>query len=234
MQRLLVHRTIPLSSLTSGSLRTLAEQVKFAKRTRDPQESLRIAEERYDALLNYGNREMPTSDKIPVWNPGELVQAVSKPVDLRKILDSFLPKQNLQTEHWHKTPGYGGSGKVYHSVACPADYDPPYWEDIQQHIAGTEYRINTAGHRVVQAHVKLPLDVGGFEWTWCGLEGIKSGGFIPMIKEALTLIPYSETSILGWDVMHDGERPWVLEINTAPGLNEATASRIAEVMNDKS
>jgi len=84
------------------------------------------------------------------------------------------------------------------------------------------------GDAIVQASIKEPLNgVGNFNWKWVGLDGIRSNGIIPLIKSAIEDIPHWHRTIFGWDVIVD-DKPWVIEINTSPGVNDASAKRIVE------
>jgi hypothetical protein len=128
--------------------------------------------------------------------------------------------------HWHKTSGYGGNGKIFHEEGdggCRS-----YNGDRQTHIDGLEYRVVTVGDVIVQAFLKEHTGrVGIFNWSWVGLNGIRNKGIIPLIKAAIPNVPNWEFTIFGWDIMVS-DRPYVLEINTSPGVNNATASRIVK------
>jgi hypothetical protein len=181
-------------------------------------------------LINLGNLEHDLSIiKVPVWNRPESIRAISSPVALRHRLSDFIPEQTIRGPHWHKRGGFGGDGKVFHENSLGVCAVIP--GDTQKHIEGDEYRVITVGDTVVQSHRKDVLDgIGNFDWHWTGVDGIKSSGIIPHIKQAVQPIPHWETSIFGWDIIVNGKSVYTIEINTSPGVNEATAARIVKEM----
>ncbi|NIR92684.1 MAG: hypothetical protein GWO08_03150 [Gammaproteobacteria bacterium] len=144
---------------------------------------------------------------------------------MRKTIPDFLPPYDSVVPHWHKQAGFAGAGKTFHAEPCSGTLSG----DIQAHIEGTEYRINTVSDRIVQAHRKTPCD-GGFVWEWVGVQALKGTGILPTVKKALKQLPFYERSVLGWDVIHTPDRTHVLEVNTSPGVNAATAKRIVKVI----
>ena len=61
-----------------------------------------------------------------------------------------------------------------------------------------------------------------------GIDGIASNGIIPHIKSAITDIPNWEFTVFGWDIIVGRNKPYVIEINTSPGVNNASAQRIVQ------
>jgi hypothetical protein len=174
-------------------------------------------------------------DGIPVYNSPAVKSAVPTPGDLRRTMpESLPPRPDIGSPAWLKGPGEGGVGKTFHPSWALGNENLNHLEDAQVHIEGTEYRINTVADKVVQVHTKGNRDSNGnrnkFDYTWVGLDAIRTGGFIPLIKESVRSIPSWSNSVLAWDIIHDGERPYVIEINTSPGMNQATASRIYRSM----
>lgn len=187
----------------------------------------------YEAILNLGRIDLDFGVSVtPLFNAPETVRAVSSPGRLRGTLgDAFLPGESTAVPHWHKSVGFGGAGKRYCGGTCMVDN----MANIQEHIDGNEYRIVTVGDKVVQASRKdaVRKKANGrndFDYTWIGVDGIRQGGFIPLLKEAVERVPGGVRSVFGWDVIHDGERPWIIECNTSPGVNEATAGRIVRAV----
>ncbi len=223
----------------------LLRTVPLAKKTRDAwkEAGVRIVKRKNiasyfkegnpeDVIINLGWRKQPAYDNV--WNHADTVKAVSRPLDLRETLgNSLLPPYPEKGDgFWIKQPGMGGKGKVFVQPAPLLDVPSGLKGDVQKHIIGREYRVNTVSDRIVQAHVKHGDVINGFEWEWCGVKGIAETGIISRTKSALDLIPYSETAILGWDwIIEDGTgTPYLLEINTSAGVNAATAQRIVDVI----
>lgn len=233
--KILAVRSVPLSKEVRAAWN--AHLVSFIRRDRKNDKLKKIAETRYDALLNLGNTNYDFSAlSIPVWNTAESVRAVSRPTALRNTLGEggFLPPRDFSGPHWHKRGGFGGQGTIYHSKALGECVVPG--GDIQKHVKGREYRVITVGDAVVQASQKHKIvrskDDWEFSWEWIGVEGIRKGGFIPLVKEAVRAVPNYSQTVFGWDIIHNGKRPWIIECNTSPGVNEATAGRIVRAIEE--
>jgi hypothetical protein len=222
-------KSVPLWKETNVAWKTVPD-FWFIDRARDPDSVIRhINSRQYEAAINLGRTDIRT-DAIgcPVYNRVGTIRAISTPRALRKTIPDFIPASNLDMPHWHKARGFGGKGKRFCRFNCTGATTN---EDIQVHIEGMEYRIVTVGDVVVQAARKSerrPSNDGRntFTYTWIGVDGIRKDGFIPFLKEAITEIPDGDKSVLGWDVLHDGTRPWIIETNTSPGVNAFTAARI--------
>ena len=178
-------------------------------------------------LINAGNLHTDLSNiGVPVFNSHDSIRSVSTATALRRTLGDYLPSDSLTGPHWHKSRGFRGDGKVFHTTRSA--YCLSVGGDVQQHVDGVEFRVNTVGSVIVQAHKKLLTDtIGNFIWEWCGVDGIRANGIIPLIKEAANSIPNFEHTVFGWDIIVGSDGPRVIEINTSPGVNEPTARRIA-------
>lgn len=179
-------------------------------------------------FINLGIRRVIR--QVHVLNPLEVIESVSRPKDLRNTLGRFLPERPEEGEpYWLKGHGWGGENKTRldnFRHEHNREYEQPMAFDVQRHIEGTEYRVNTVGDTIIQAHTKE----GHENWEWCGLEGIRKNGIIPMVKEAVASVPYGDRSFIGWDIIHDGTRPYILEANTSPGIGMATAQRVVNYL----
>ncbi len=145
--------------------------------------------------------------------------------DERRQLQVMLKNKNARV----LIQGFGGEGKR----KCDTNNCSYSGGDIQRHISGDEYRVITVGDTVVQASLKHKTEQFGipvFDYEWIGVEGVRKNGIIPHIKEVVKRIPGGEQSVLGFDIIHDGSRPWTIEINTSPGVNEYTARRIVNAL----
>ena len=226
MSNILTIRSVALSKTTQASWKA-SGAIVFRRRNRETVWDQRFhSTTTYQAVLNLGNTDMSFEGiPVPVFNPPELVFGISSPVALRRQIPELLPQATIMGPHWHKRSGMKGQGKQFHPGTegqCPV-----MGGDTQAHIEGTEYRIITVNNTIVQAtrkHGTAP----NFEFEWVGVEGISKGGFIPLLKEATETIAHFGNSVIGWDVIHNGNRPFIIEANTSPGVNDATAQRIVD------
>lgn len=215
-------RTVPLHRSTRNAWRQAGATIIRRKGWQDTVASL----ESDDVLINLGWRKLPETEAL-IFNHPDSVRAVSRPADLRDLLGDFLPPPPQEgDEYWIKNPGWAGNGKI--KVEGPLPFNVPANTDVQKHISGVEYRVNSVGNKIVQAHVKEPDEEGWFDYKWIGVKNTNGLGIIPRIKEAVKRIPYGDSSILGWDWMIENgtDQPYLLEINTSAGVNEPTANRI--------
>jgi hypothetical protein len=235
---LLVVKSIPLSRDTVRAWKS-TNQVTFLRRSRNGEIPHTIAR-RYDAILNLGNVQLTVGGSgHRIYNSPNSIRAVSTAPALRRTLGDtdlgVIPPYEFDGPHWHKHSGFGGEGKTFHEDVIPT-LCHRMRGDVQQHVEGMEYRIISVGERIVQAsrkddsYVDTRTGRRRFNYTWVGVEGIRRGGFIPTIKAATHAIPNGERTIIGWDVIYDGEKPWIIEANTSPGVNEATAARISSAI----
>lgn len=191
-----------------------------------------------DVIINYGRRDyLVNKFKGVIYNRPDLVSAVYSPGGLRKLIPDFLPPQPIDVGSvWIKGPGSHGYNKQFWNIFDPnADFEglpisaSPDW-DIQKHIDGPEYRVITVGKKVVQASKKEKggTHASGFSFTWVGVGSVKGMGIIPLLHKAVGAIPGGDRSILGWDIIVGDDKPYIIETNTSPGVNEATALRIVK------
>lgn len=224
-------KSIPLERSTNISWKTVPG-FYFAHRKRSSRSLERhVASRHYQAIINLGRVDCDFSDAIgTVFNKPTTIVAISTPKALRKTLRQFIPEHNDTVPHWHKSGGYGGHGKTFCPGLCDLGARTPVG-DIQRHIDGTEYRIVTVGSSVVQASLKgrrrtKPNGRNDFEYTWTGLKGVQKNGIIPLLKKAIGEIPGGNLSVFGWDIIVSKDGPLIIEGNTSPGVNSATAARI--------
>lgn len=228
MKNFLVIKCIPLSETTRSAWREAGCTILPRKYGTNIPEN--YANE-HNVIINLGNGELrvPNPEDHIIFNHPDTVWKTYSALVLRETLgNDFVPPYTIKGPHWHKNPGHKGKGKIFHEDIrgeCAI-----LSGDSQQHINGIEYRIITVGDSIVQAFVKESnaSDPFDFYYSWVGVNGVKSDGFIPLIKSALEQIPDYNHSIFGVDVIHDGNRPWIIEINTSPGVNGFTANRIVK------
>lgn len=222
---MLIVRSIPLSQETQDAWRS--QGAVFLRRDRRGRVPADLAEQQ-DLILNLGNTFL--SCERPYFNDVNTIIAISHPNNLRRTFaeTDILPERVTQGPHWHKSGGFRGQGKMFCEEFVGECAVIP--GDVQRHVAGTEFRVITVGDVVVQAHRKIPAGgIGEFTWEWVGVRGVRNNGIIPLVKRAAESIPFVERSVLGWDMIV-GDRPFVIEINTSPGVNSATAERIVRAM----
>ncbi len=227
-------KSIPLERSTNVSWKTVPG-FHFAHRKRSSRSLERhVASVRYQAIINLGRVDCDFSGALgTVFNTPDTIRSISTPNALRKTLGDFLPGDGMDGHaHWHKTGGFGGAGKVFHEDGDDGclHWDKKGWAR-QTHVEGTEYRIVTVGQSVVQASLKGRRRTkhngrNDFEYTWIGVQGVKKNGIIPLLKEAIGEVPGASLSVFGWDVLVGEAGPLIIECNTSPGVNDATAARI--------
>ncbi len=223
----LAFRSVPLSESVRGAWRSAG--VRFRPRNANAT-WLDKFNDRYEMVLNLGSLGERWEDvPVPVWNHSDVILQVSHPNKFAELYSRDLaPPATNEGSHWHKGGGFGGANKKYCPETCDLTDPMP-----QKHIAGSEYRILSVGNKVVQASRKHKTEVPFlFNYEWIGVNAIKSDGFIPLIKNAVERIKGFDRAVIGWDVIHDGSRPFLLEANTSPGVNEATAGRIIAAMKE--
>jgi hypothetical protein len=221
-------RSIPLSQETRTAWSSA--NVKFAKRNYSEKQLNALALKLdVEAVVNLGNLNYDFTElTMPVFNMPISVRHVSHPAALRRNMNAFIPPMSLNGPHWHKSGGFGGRGKEFHEKACDS-----VWGIVQKHVDGVEFRVITVGEFIVQAHRKEVLPgVGNFVWHWTGVEGVGKNGIIPHVKEAISFVPNHVRTVFGWDIIVDKDRPYTIEINTSPGVNELTAARIVRAIRD--
>lgn len=222
---ILIVRSIPLSRETQDAWRS--QGARFLRRSRDPN-AYRQYTGYFDHVLNLGNSSL-TVDHARLWNKPTTVQTLTSPRKSREQLHDLLPPVPRNSSHpaWHKRAGRGGSGKIFYPEGTPR---PTFCSchncDWQEHIEGTEYRVNTVGSRVVQVHERTGQN-GARTYTWRGLTGTPRS-VKRLARTAASRFPHS---VLGWDIILDREgRAYVLEGNTSSGINLSTAERIVKAM----
>lgn len=230
--RILLIRSIPLSREVRNAWK--ANGGVFLRRVRNGQVS-KVVADKYDRLINLGNTNLSVDGSLLIYNDIHTVRAISLPLALRRTLKDtdLIPSSNIDNSHWHKLGGFGGQGNAFCAPGTGNSRCRGMSGDIQRHIEGDEYRVITVGDTVVQASLKHRTERFGipvFDYEWIGVEGVRKNGIIPHIKEVVERIPGGEQSILGFDIIHDGTRPWTIEINTSPGVNEHTARRIVNAL----
>lgn len=230
-------KSIPLMKETNQAWKTVPGMF-FAAREREAESIVdHIRSRNYEAVINLGRTDLRLEGvQTPIYNPPELVKAVSTPMALRRTLAvgdeevrNLLPRNDRTVAHWHKgTGGFGGIGKRY----CPGPCGDQGGE-VQAHVRGPEFRVVSVGEAVVQASLKGERRTkengrNDFEYEWVGVQGIRQDGIIPLVKEAVARIPNGDRALIGWDIIVSDDGPVILEANTSPGVNEATAARIVD------
>jgi hypothetical protein len=224
-------KSVPLMRSTNVAWKTVPDFYFLARERSARSARAHVNTRSYDAIINLGRLDVELGESIsPVFNDLDTIRAVSTPAALRRTMGDFLPPQT--PANWIKGPGFGGTGTEFEPGWGFREYEPlGPGEDTQAHIEGTEYRVITVGESVVQASRKGERTVGAngrnqFAYEWVGIQGIRKSGIIPLLKEAIKLVPGGERSVLGWDIILAADKPYVIECNTSPGVNDATAARI--------
>jgi hypothetical protein len=197
--------------------------------------------ENFDVILNLGKpTALPGNDTI-VYNGGNTCYYLNNLVKAKNIFGDLMPGMPLDGEPaWLKAAGYGGEGKTF--VEKWVGPVPALGCVVQSHVEGTEYRVVTVGDKVVQVTKKVPVEngvVGDFVWEWIGVTAAaKIIGLIPAAKESVKRLSDalgSDRIVVGWDIIRSNSSPtcYLIEGNSAPGTNSATAKRIVDAIRVK-
>ena len=120
--------------------------------------------------------------------------------------------------------GQGGQGKTRMQTAEAITKGIPAAWDMQMHVDGQEYRVITVDDKVVQVSERYG-DNSDRRYSWLGVKRAP----VPVkeiAREATRRL--DGRNIIGWDIIM-GEAvnsTYILEGNSCPGVNEATARRI--------
>lgn len=231
----LINRSIPLSKESRDAWRN-ANAIVLSRRPlkRDSQLSAIPQEER--VVVNLGIAD-DISGNVR-FNSRRSVRSVLTPAAIRRTLPELVPPWPYDgQDFWFKGPGQHGDNKLFVDKEQDFKQPPEAWPlgwDAQVHVAGTEYRVITVGPVVVQAHRKTRDDSKrGFLWEWVGVQGIRKGGIIPLVKKAVEAVPDGDFTVIGWDLIVGEDRPYIIEANSSPGVNDATAERIVSAISNR-
>ncbi len=235
----LLVRSIPMSRETSEAYRSAG--AIYPRRDRDIESintmilSARVDGVPFRFILNYGNSNRDFNGYAATypntvypnkffWNQGRDIRSLVAPSRSRELLGEFMPgiPTSFPATVWLKPPGRGGRGKYIEEIMSVPKV-PIMW-DIQEHIEGQEYRIITVGNRVVQSS-KRHGENGDRSYEWVGTAGT------PTIAKDLARAASKKldgSNVVGWDIIHDESEDtiYLLEGNSAPGVNGFTANRI--------
>lgn len=228
-----VNRSIPLSQesrdgwIRAGAIVLSRNNVRRSRQLAG--QPANQAEPTSMVLLNLGLADDVPWDGI-VYNVGDSVRSVLAPAAIRRTMPDLIPPRTPIEPCWGKMPGQHGEGKHFYPNGMSTDDEDSFSRqgcDIQKHIEGTEFRVITVGNLVVQASRKNAPVNGVRDWTWVGVGGIKQNGIIPLLKRAVELVPNGTRTVFGWDVIV-ADRPYIIEANSSPGVNDSTARRIIQ------
>jgi hypothetical protein len=227
MKRPMLIRSIGLSERTM--LAWKQHNAYFPKRERSFMSMLTLHRDsdpsKESPIINLGNTgfNVDTGEWSDItFNLGSNIQPLVRPGDARRLLDGLLPpRPSLESTepYWVKAPGMGGRGKRL-SVGVPVRI-PEAW-DLQVHIDGQEYRVYTVDDKVVQVFARYGEN-GDRTYEWVGVKAAPQA-IKDLAREGARRL--SGRNIVGWDLILDDDRPYILEGNTSPGVNERTVDRI--------
>lgn len=230
MGRALLVRSIPLSSTTSNAWRNAGAQ--FSRRDRNTESVMSIAYDR--PVINLGASWF-APEGGDVWNHARDIAPLLTPKATRNRIGDLLPSNEWlgAGNYWVKGQGRGGRNKTvevvrdhhaYTMLKSRADWNDA---DIQRHVDGQEYRVVTVGTKVVQGMKRYGSNADR-TYEWVGANGtplvLRS-----LVKEAVGRLP-SEKVIVAWDTIISGDDAYILEGNSSPGVNDATANRILDAV----
>ena len=237
---------IPLSTATRSAWRGASDDIKIIRMRDDDQGYEDILDAlQVTSILNYGSRRSMFNEDalgMPVINPAEVVRITSDRAKFAAAMgdlaptdrpEGMLPDESYR-KVWLKGPGRGGHNKIQLEVDGVIVEVPEGWT-VQRHVEGEEWRINTANGLVVQSHRQVgdPDDPFIRDYMWVGvthtplhIRELAKAGVMALIEAAGTHSP----TVLAWDIIANEDEAWILEANTAPGMNNATASRTLGVL----
>jgi hypothetical protein len=166
------------------------------------------------------------------WNRASVVRPLLNPKDSRVTFNSLMPTSLWVDEgyYWLKGQGRGGANKEkvyvedfnsYNNLLSRANWIDG---DVQQDIVGQEYRVITVGHKVVQVSERHGVN-GQRNYVWVGVSNAPA--HVKETARSAARKLSSEQTIIGWDIMSDNlGGSFILEGNSCPGVNAATADRI--------
>ena len=237
---------IPLSTATRSAWRGASDDIKIIRMRDDDQGYEDILDAlQVTTILNYGSRRSMFNEGelgMPVINPAEVVRITSDRAKFEAAMGELAPTDRpdgmldgeFYRKVWLKGPGRGGHNKLQLELEGQILEVPDGWT-VQRHVEGEEWRINTANNLVVQSHRQVgdPDDPFARDYMWVGVthtplhirELAKAG-----VKALTEAAGTSSPTVLAWDIIANEDEAWILEANTAPGMNNATASRTLGVL----
>lgn len=242
MDRIIVTRGIGLTGETMQAWRDGATQhdveLRFMRNSSQDDLKARLTKyvDGYDAVLNLGRLGLDDSHgMVPMFNDTATVSMLHSPGSVRRSpLSGMLPPQPVvdgdgnMRDVWLKEKGFHDRGKTHRDAVNVATLshllrDPD--SDIQQHVDGQEYRVLSVGDRIVQASTSG----GERNYQWVGVKGLPRV-LLLAVRYAASLLP-SLWTVVGWDFIVTSESEvFLLEGNTCPGVNAATAGRIVQAI----
>ncbi len=230
MTRAIMVRSIPLHIDTRNAWKYAG--ATFARRDRTTPEIVMLARGR--PIINLGSSGF---EHQGAWNSAPTVSNLLSPKQSREVWGGMMPPDSAgYGTYWIKGAGRGGANKEKVWVNNQNDMTDlrrrADWidGDIQLHIDGTEYRVITVKDQVVQVSQRLGEN-GDRNYRWLGTRGAPRG-LVPAAKWAAA--KFTERTIIGWDLIKsdDTGEVFILEGNACPGVNEATAGRILDAVED--
>ena len=224
--RAMMVRSIPLALNTRDAWKDSG--AVFARRTSDDERIKQIA---YDApIINLGSSQCMIEG---IWNEARVVEPLLTPEASSNLLGRLMPSGGYEGPgyYWLKGAGRGGANKEKRFVRNVQEHtamlrSAAWMEgDVQLHVDGQEYRVITVGNKVVQVMARDDVIDQQREYRWVGVSDAPWAAK-DIAREASRKLS-SDKTIIGWDVIiHDNGHAYILEGNSCPGVNEATANRI--------
>lgn len=220
-------RSMQLTAKTTEAWKSAG--VAFARRGRTTQELLDKGRE-WGTLLNLGmtNFRPESFEGVDLWNHGKDIQPLLWPGSSRELFFDLMPPRptTFPSDVWIKTPGSAGRGKFRKQVEQRLTL-PHQW-DWQAHIDGQEYRLVTVHHKVVQCLLRHGTN-GDRTYEWIRMREVPMY-LKDMVRDAASRL--DGQNVVAWDIIDTGERGYLFEGNSCPGVSPETAARIVKQMKE--
>lgn len=199
------------------------------------------------AYLRWGCIHSLANKNAKVINSSKAIHQVSNKSEFRKQLGDLSPKTWSNPEEVPEDVLYGngvivrparhaGGNKLYHCKTLAGAITAAMYCGVGYYITEyipkiKEFRVHCVQGRVVGVSEKNPPNREAVSWNFHGDDGDTEFNNIkwsewPMdvVNLALAALSKSRLHFGAVDVIHDGKRPYVLEINSAPSLSPYRAS----------
>ena len=234
MRILVVRPPFKLSKTTAAGYRNMSDDVRFMMRERNllyPQSSLYND---YDLVVNLGNNEINKKglETIMVNDPDRVAKVTISPRKTRKLFTEFWPHVLWGRDFVVKRAGSrkGLQHKLEHSFDLKRVV-LGHEDAIQMYVPGDEYRVVIVCGKIVQASRKHG-SFGDFDYEWVGVQHLRDIGVLDWCRAVAErcVNVFGKWHLLGMDMIISQDQPYLIELNSCPGVNEHTGRRVGAML----